>query len=117
MSSSIHPLQGTGPSQFVRPPTTGFEQVLQDKLQEDPLTISQHAQKRMVERNIQLDEGDKIALSQAVTEMISKGSRACLIMYKETGFIASLPQRTIVTAIERLELNDITNIDSVKFIH
>ncbi|WP_314061256.1 flagellar protein [uncultured Vagococcus sp.] len=93
-----------------------FDQLLQGKLGNDGVKISQHAQKRMLERDIHLDENDKKALSQAVTEMISKGSRDCLIMYKETGFITSLPQRTIVTAIDHVELKEITNIDSVKFI-
>ncbi|MBP1042042.1 hypothetical protein I6N95_13555 [Vagococcus sp. BWB3-3] len=54
-------------------------------------------------------------MSQVITEMILKGSRDCLIVYKETGFITSLMQRTIVTVVDHLELKDVTNIDSINF--
>lgn len=116
MRYQIHPVGHQNNHLIRSEPLGDFDQVLQGKWGNDSIKISQHAQKRMLERNIQLDDNDKMALSQAVTEMISKGSRDCLIMYKETGFITSLSQRTIVTAIGHVDLKEITNIDSVKFI-
>jgi len=79
--------------------------------------ISNHAQKRMEERDIQLNRSDLTTIEGAVEELNQKGSKNSLIIYKDMALIASIDNRTIITAMNANEMETITNIDSVKKIN
>lgn len=78
------------------------------------MKISNHAQKRMEERGIELNQSDLTSIEGAVEELNQKGSKNSLIVYKNMAFITSINNRTIITAMNTDEMETITNIDSMK---
>jgi flagellar operon protein len=78
------------------------------------LSLSAHAESRLESRNIELNETDMENLNNTVDELDKKGAKSSLIIYKDSLFVASVPNRTIVTAMDQSEenLKIITNIDS-----
>jgi flagellar operon protein len=80
------------------------------------LKISNHAQKRMSARKLNLADDDYVQISKAVSELQEKGSRESLLLYKDMGLIANVQNRTIITAMDMNEIGTVTNIDSTKFI-
>ena len=98
-----------------------FKSFLKESLQtQTPSTemkISNHAQKRMEERGIELNQSDLNSIEGAVEELNQKGSKNALIVYKNMAFITSINNRTIITAMHTDEMETITNIDSMKKIN
>ena len=92
-----------------------FQQLLQQQTTQK-LHVSHHAQKRLLARDLHLEQADYQQLDAAMTELAEKGSRESLLVYKEMGLIANIQNRTIITAMDMEELHTITNIDSAKFI-
>ena len=92
-----------------------FETVLQtavDKTQS--LKFSAHAQERLNLRNINLSADDLNRMNQAVSKAASKGAKQSLLVMDKQAFIVSVPNRTVITAIDggSLKENVFTNIDS-----
>ncbi len=77
--------------------------------------ISSHAQRRLAERNINMDSNLKSSLSEAFSELEAKGAKDSLVLTKEGAFVVNVPSRTLVTAMGINEMRDgiVTNIDSV----
>lgn len=92
-----------------------FQQLLQQQTTQK-LHVSHHAQKRLLARDLHLEQADYQQLDEAMTELAEKGSKESLLVYKEMGLIANIQNRTIITAMDMEELHTITNIDSAKFI-
>lgn len=90
---------------------------LQKQTTSTEMKISHHAQKRMEERGIQLNQSDLTTIEDAVEELNQKGSKNSLIVYKDMALITSIANRTIITAMNTNEMETITNIDSVKKIN
>lgn len=90
---------------------------LHEQMPSKEMKISNHAQKRMEERGIQLDQTDLTTIESAVEELNQKRSKNSLIVYKEMALIASIDNRTIITAMNADEMETITNIDSMKKIN
>lgn len=76
-------------------------------------TISNHAAERM--QNIGLNTADMNKINNAISKAKEKGSKNCLIIYKDAALITSVENRTIITVVEssRAKDNIYTNIDSV----
>lgn len=74
--------------------------------------ISRHAQKRLEERGLHLESNDMQTLESAFDELNQKGSRDSLIFFKDMALIASIDNRTIITAQKTSEMRTVTNIDS-----
>ncbi|KRL99158.1 flagellar protein [Liquorilactobacillus satsumensis] len=91
-----------------------FSQILAAK--KDQVKLSQHAQKRLGDRHLELQDSDFAQISKAMNELNEKGSRESLLLYKNMGLIANVHKRTIITAMDVKEINTVTNIDSTKFI-
>lgn len=90
-----------------------FEKLLQESIGKNKgIKISSHAQQRIKERNIQLQDSDMKAISKAMDELESKGARESLMLYKDMAFIASVNNRTIITALQEKDTDIVTNIDS-----
>ncbi len=92
-----------------------FDTVLQqavDKTQS--LKFSAHAQERLALRNINLSADDLSRMNNAVTKAASKGARQSLLVMDKQAFIVSIPNRTVITALDggSMKENVFTNIDS-----
>ncbi|CAH1056155.1 TIGR02530 family flagellar biosynthesis protein [Paenibacillus pseudetheri] len=87
-----------------------FESVLQQKL----LKFSNHAAKRLEQRGIELGSRQLDQISSAVDKAAAKGSKESLILMKDLAFIVSVPNRTVVTAMDGNSIKDnvFTQIDS-----
>jgi len=93
----------------------GFEQMLQKELAGvQGLKFSAYAEKRLKERNIVLALEDLARIEQAVKQVEAKGARESLIIYGDLALIASVKNKTVVTAMDGNSYNNhvFTNIDS-----
>lgn len=99
------PLQGKG-----RVAQSDFENILR----EEELTFSLHAQKRIRERALALDERTMESLQEGVKVLESKGARSSLVVVGSTAFVVNVPHRVVVTCFDREgnKGNVFTNIDS-----
>jgi flagellar operon protein len=92
-----------------------FGEVLQDSMTRVPgLKLSAHAERRLKERDIVLNSEDMAKIEDAVTRAAAKGSRESLVLYGDIALVASITNRTLITAMDSdsLKENVITNIDS-----
>lgn len=94
------------------PGERSFDAILQKELQE--VKFSKHAQERLTERNIQLDQNDMSHLHHAIALAEKKGSNDSLVLLRDMAFIVSVKNKTVVTAMhgESMKENVFTNIDS-----
>ena len=78
------------------------------------LDFSGHALKRLENRSISMNEADINRLKDAVLKAEEKGSRDSLILDGDRAFLVNIPNKTVVTAVDMMELRDrvFTNIDS-----
>lgn len=76
------------------------------------INLSNHALKRMEQRGIELNEEDMEKLEEAFASLNQKGAENSLIIYNDLSLIASVENRTIITASKTEEMREITNIDS-----
>jgi flagellar operon protein len=97
---------------------TDFHEQLQKSLNRT-LTFSAHASDRLKQRNITLSKGDLDTLNHAVSNVAQKGGRESLIFFKDTAFVVSVPNRTVITAIDGSSMSDhvFTKIDSALFVN
>lgn len=87
-----------------------FEQLLQAKL----LKFSHHAESRLAQRGIQMNEEKLHKLENAVQQAADKGAKESLILMADAAFIVNVKNRTVVTAIDGSSLHEhvFTQIDS-----
>ncbi len=91
----------------------GFENILKEKMEEkNGVKLSSHAQKRLIERQMYLQKSDINKLTDAMERLEEKGAKESLMIYKDMAFIASIKNRTIITAMGSNDLDIVTNIDS-----
>ncbi len=78
-------------------------------------TISKHAVERLKSRNINLNENDMKNINSAINKAESKGCRESALLYKNSVFITSIKNRTVITALDKNSTGDnvFTNIDSL----
>jgi len=96
-----------------------FHDIYQQEIsKEKTIKISAHAKQRLTQRNIELTEKDLDALNRGMSQAEKKGSRESLLLYKDLAFIASVRNRTLITAVQQNETkeNVFTNIDSAVII-
>lgn len=91
-----------------------FEKVLEGKLPDQPVRLSQHATERLRSRGISLSEEDMKQLRGAVDSVAQKGGKESLVLLGDAALVVSVKNRTVVTAMDRQALsgNVFTNIDS-----
>lgn len=95
---------------------TSFKQILSKEINKrDSFLISNHAAERLKDRNITLNESDMNKLNDGINKALEKGASESLILYKDIAFLASIKNRTIITAVDKESSkgNVFTNIDSV----
>jgi flagellar operon protein len=97
----------------------GFNEIFQTELEKaSQVKISGHAMERLKTRNIELKGEDLKKLTDAIDRADSKGARESLLLYKDVAFIASIRNKTIITAVDGQNAKDniFTNIDSAVII-
>ncbi|MEA4825240.1 MAG: TIGR02530 family flagellar biosynthesis protein [Clostridium sp.] len=103
--------------QIVRNKTSNtFEDILNSNINgNSDFKISNHAAKRLEDRNIKLTNADMDNINRGINLANEKGAKDSLIIYKDIALVASIKNRTIITAVDKNEdkENVFTNIDSV----
>jgi flagellar operon protein len=95
-----------------------FSKVLQDQLTAQAASagvkFSAHAQTRLSSRQIRLSGDDIDKLGAAITKAAQKGSRESLVLMDKAALVVSVPNRTVITAVDKTAMkeNIFTNIDS-----
>lgn len=93
-----------------------FNDILKKTIdKDDSFVLSNHAVERLKDRKILLDETDMTNINNGINEAMKKGAKESLILYKDLILIASIKNRTVITAMDKTsgEGNVFTNIDSV----
>ena len=77
-------------------------------------TFSKHALDRLARRGIDLDAQTLGRLSDGMARAAGKGSRNSVVFVDGTAFVASVQNRTVITAVdpEHMRSQVFTNIDS-----
>lgn len=91
-----------------------FRDVLKDvKNQKEGFTVSKHAAQRLNEINFTKDDMNKIEKGFQIAK--EKNSKNTVMIYKDIALIASVENKTLITAVEkeRAKENIFTNVDSV----
>lgn len=80
--------------------------------------LSAHAEQRIEQRNISLNEMERQSLGEAMHQLEDKGSRDALLLRSDAAFIVNVPDRTVVTAMDQNELEEqiFTDIDSAMLV-
>jgi len=95
-----------------------FESLLQKQIHKNQnFKFSKHALERLEERKIELTTQEVDKISNAITKAATKGIKETLIIMDNKAFIASVPNRTVITAATDKQLKDnvFTNIDGAIF--
>ncbi|GAA0486303.1 hypothetical protein IRB23M11_00930 [Alkalibacterium sp. m-11] len=121
----VQPIQGNHPIKPVnnhkdisdRRIDPAFQSFMKEAIREsstltEGVTFSNHAQKRLDQHGFKLNQNDLHLLEEAVETLEAKGSRQSLILYDDLALIASIKNKTVITALKANEMNDVTNIDS-----
>jgi flagellar operon protein len=112
------PVGGPGRAGHERPrAATGpaFGDVLAQKLAgATRLKFSAHALQRIERRGIAVDQPTLDRLEGGVQRAAAKGARDSLVLVDDTAFVVSVPNRTVITAVDREHMREqvFTNIDS-----
>jgi flagellar operon protein len=82
------------------------------------VNLSAHAEKRIAQRGISLTRPERRSLAQAMHKLDAKGSNDALLLRSDAAFVVSVPDRTVITAINQSELEDriFTQIDSAMLV-
>lgn len=98
-----------------KPAASGFGQALQSEMEkQSDIKISTHAQKRLDERNVQMDGSDQARLSAAMDRVQEKGADKSLVLLDNLALIVSAKNRVVITAVDSANTKDgvFTGIDS-----
>ena len=81
------------------------------------LRFSNHAQKRLQSRQIDLSVEDLARLSQAVEKAAQRGGRESLVLVDDLAFLVNVRDRVVITAIDPQHRGEgvFTQVDSVVF--
>jgi len=91
-----------------------FGKIYKEQLQQQSeVVFSKHATDRLMQRNITLSPQEMTRINQGLDRAAQKGIKETLIMMDNRAFIASVKNKTVITAAveEQLKENVFTNID------
>lgn len=93
------------------------QQLLNTEGNVQSLKFSKHATNRLVDRNITLSDNQISRLSDGARKASEKGIQDSLVVVDEFAFIVNIPNKTVITAMEKAETNEnvFTNIDGAVF--
>jgi len=93
-----------------------FDDLLKKEINKNHgFVFSNHAAERLKDRNIRFNEADLKKINDGINMAKEKGASESLILYKNIALVTSIPNRTVITAIDKNMDKDmvVTNIDSV----
>lgn len=91
-----------------------FQDILSDaKRKNEGFTVSKHAAERLKDINFTEDDIKEIEKGFQIAK--DKNSKNTVMIYKDVAFIASVENKTLITAVEKERSKDniFTNVDSV----
>ena len=92
---------GTRPVGAPSSRTGEFARILQQRLGDRSIALSAHAADRMIRRGVQIDDNTANQLHTAFELASQKGAREALFLLDDMAVIASVPDRTVKTAMDR----------------
>ncbi|MGL4372200.1 MAG: hypothetical protein ACRCS6_00365, partial [Turicibacter sp.] len=92
-----HPVQLNSKNETLKKIEQQQFRALYDQAINQELKVSNHALKRLEQRNISLSQPDLQRIDQALKNVELKGGRESLVMYKDLMLVASVKNRTIIT--------------------
>ena len=97
------------------PLSSSFYQALSQKTEAHALKFSNHAQKRLQTRDIEINDDGMARLANAVDKVEKRGGKESLVLMDELAFIVNVKDRLVVTAMDANERGEgvFTQIDSV----
>jgi len=97
--------------------TSTFSEIFKKNLKKD-IVLSSHAQERIKQDGININNKEMEKIGQALKKLDEKGAKESLLISRDYAMIASVHNKTIITAMsgERLKENVWTNIDSAMLI-
>lgn len=114
----IHQNKNSKTSSSLMPQKKSFQEILHGIENKEDVKFSKHALERLKVRNINLTKADIGKLGGAIQKANQKGVREALILMDNKAFIASVKNKTIITAAsdDQLKDNIFTNIDGAVII-
>jgi flagellar operon protein len=109
--------QTAQPSKAARPAAgPSFAQTLASQCAPE-IRFSNHAQKRLQTRDIQLSDENVNRLAGAIDKAEKRGGKSSLVLVDDLAFIVNVPDRLVVTALDAGHRGEgvFTQIDSVVF--
>lgn len=90
-----------------------FQEILQKHQPDGEVKFSKHAAGRLLDRQIELTDGQMERLNQGAARAGQKGIRESLVLVDQLAFIVNVPNNTVVTAMNQQDAaeNVFTNID------
>jgi len=93
-----------------------FSKLLEKKVQkseENPIRFSLHANKRLEQRSMNIDQQEMQNLEKAFTDLSSKGGKDSLVLTNKGAYVVDVPNRLVVTAMQKnnMDKNVFTKID------
>jgi flagellar operon protein len=81
------------------------------------VNVSNHALKRLQERNIEMDGNEYMKLKEAISKLRTKGGHDSLVITQKAAYVVDVDKNTVVTAVDRNSMNEnvFTKIDSTIF--
>lgn len=106
--------QGTNTPKDKKVAGSSFKDILNEKIEgQKGFTLSKHAADRLKEVNF--TESDMKNIEKGFKLAEDKGSKNSVMLYKDVALIASIENKTVITAVEKNRAVDnvFTNVDSV----
>lgn len=90
-----------------------FNSILQQRLEQQSIKFSKHANQRMDARNIQLTDEQMQKLQSGISKAQAKGIRESLVLMDQIALVVNIENKTVVTALNQQEAREhvFTNID------
>jgi flagellar operon protein len=101
-------------STTVAPGGPSFASVLGATQSTQTVKFSSHALQRVERRGIDVSPATLGRLNEGLDRAAGKGARASVVFVDATAFVVSVPNRTVITAVDRDHMKQqvFTNIDS-----
>ena len=116
-SQPVTPVQGQSQSLASQVQGTGVPSFYDALEKVQSLRFSNHAQKRLQVRNINLDDEGISRLANAVEKAEKRGGKESLVLVDDLAFIVNVKERLVITALDEPSRGEgvFTQIDSVVF--
>lgn len=99
--------------------TESFQDILsRERVGANQVKLSAHAQRRLEDRNIVLDQQDWGKINNAINKAEAKGANNSLLIHGDLALIVSIKNRTVISAMDDASIKEhvFTNIDSTVII-